>query len=236
MGIITMKMNFKSLVAGMLIATSGSLLASSTTLPFTFQSGEKAKAAEVNANFSALAGAVNNLDTRTATLESNTPAAPIGIDLPQVNAAVGSTVVILGATFVIKEDTFNDPFNNATYKIKYASNTHAMGWGISSNAEIRYPDQPTITLNELTDDFEAPPFRVNNGVNGFNAFLTETIYMEKGLTYGTSQSINLYIYLTEKLVISLGADDYGTTATSADIELKRKDLRSLLSYVVVTKL
>lgn len=67
-----MKKSLISLSTAMLLATTGTVtLASSVTIPNTFTSGTPAVAAEVNANFDAVATSVNDNDSRVTTNTAN---------------------------------------------------------------------------------------------------------------------------------------------------------------------
>lgn len=76
----------------MLLASTGTAtFASSVTIPNTFTSGTPAVAAEVNANFDALAVGVNDNDSRVTTNTSNISTNATGISTNQGNIATNST-------------------------------------------------------------------------------------------------------------------------------------------------
>jgi len=81
------------------------LTAAPVTVPNTFQANTPAKASEVNANFDALQVAVNDKDTRLATLEALKPA-------PTANGILAYATTINGNSGI--GDTFNSTGGTVT--------------------------------------------------------------------------------------------------------------------------
>lgn len=63
-------MTIRLITAGTLLFCASYVAAAPVTVPFTFTAGTAAKASEVNANFTALANAINQLSSRVSQLES----------------------------------------------------------------------------------------------------------------------------------------------------------------------
>lgn len=84
-----MKRNVTSFVAGLFLAVSGSLVAGSASVPYVFSSGQKAKAAEVNANFKNLDDRVKSLESTSSSGASTTPNDPHAISYNYVSANAG---------------------------------------------------------------------------------------------------------------------------------------------------
>ena len=84
-----MKGNVTSFVAGLFLAVSGSLVAGSASVPYVFSSGQKAKAAEVNANFKNLDDRVKSLESTSSSGASTTPNDPHAISYNYVSANAG---------------------------------------------------------------------------------------------------------------------------------------------------
>ena len=97
-----MNKSFLHLTAAVIFGLSGSVtIASNVTIPNSFTSGTPAVAAEVNANFDAVATGVNDNDSRTTTNTSDiaTNAAVIGTntaDIATNASAIGTNVTNIG--------------------------------------------------------------------------------------------------------------------------------------------
>ncbi len=258
-----MKVNFVSLVAGVFLAISGSLLASSVTVPFAFSSGQKAKASDVNSNFTALASAINGIDGRVSSIESkagvNKP--PIGFSVSQTDMPVGSKVTVNGTEYTIAQFEFPRFDTDDVYIIKFpATGDFSTGnTGSSVFVQGAYTDQEISAL-------DSPNFTVTNGINGFPTFGWESpnysaslSVSSSGRSFSTSFSQNLstHIWVGDKTKLSLylsaptqtknasspirSADAtalvpvYPNVKISSEREQIRQNTRQLLSYVVIKK-
>jgi hypothetical protein len=116
-------MRHLGLICLVALATLGNTAMAQVTVPNTFTSGTPAKASEVNANFQALATAINSLSDRVAKVEGTITAADvigtyqfenlqIGIDAPS-----GETEVIAyhGPFTFNANGTFTSTFTGALY-------------------------------------------------------------------------------------------------------------------------
>lgn len=221
-----MKVNFTSLVAGILIATSGSLLASSVNLPFTFASGQKAKASEINSNFSTLANAISNIDARATSLETSTAIKPIpSISVTQKDLPVGSKITVNGAVYTIIQHDFPIFDSDEIYQIKMPKLGDFLAdstYGLSNSIYIygRYKDQPKFPK----DDWVTAT--INNGINGFDAAIAEDFSYSQAFTNSNTgrkttnefrQSISLIISLGDRthLNISIGIPSAKIEGTNA---------------------
>jgi hypothetical protein len=70
-------MRYSRIVGLMLLCAAGGTALAQTTVPHTFTSGTQARASEVNANFQALATAIDNLSARVGKLEGGTTDADV---------------------------------------------------------------------------------------------------------------------------------------------------------------
>lgn len=232
-----MKFSFTSLVAGIFIAVSGSLLASSVSVPFVFSSGQKAKASDINSNFTALASAINGIEARVNAVESKagTSKPPISFPVAQIDMSVGSKVTVSGVEYTIQQKEFPRFDTDEVYLVKFPTNSDN-SFVMSTSVNGSYDDN---TISPL----DSPDFTVTNGINGFSTFGWESFYYSNTSSNEFSQSISAYIYVGDKTRIPLrfsspritGNTVYPTVKKSSEREQVRKNLRQLLSYVVITK-
>lgn len=228
-----MKVNFVSLVAGVFLAVSGSLLASSVSVPFTFSSGQKAKASDINANFSALTNAINDVDGRISKIESKVGSSkPItSIPITQIDMPIGSKITVNGVEYIILQREFPRFDTDEVYVVKFPADSKDSVQSMMVSGS--YDDNGI-------DSLDSPNYTVTNGINGFPTFGWESFYYSSN---GFGQSLSAYIYvgdntrfpLTFRSPVNTGSDVYPTVKKKLEREQIRKNLRQLLSYVVVNK-
>lgn len=257
-----MKVNFVSLVAGVFLAVSGSLLASSVSVPFTFSSGQKAKASDVNSNFTALANAINGIDGRVSSIESKAGInkSPISFSVSQIDMPVGSKVTVNGTEYTIAQFEFPRFDTDDVYIIKFpAVGDFSTGSSVQISVQGAYADQEISALDN-------PNFTVTNGINGFPTFGWETPLYSANLSVNSSgrsfnasfsQSLSTHISVGDKTRVTLylsipsqtkkadnptrSADATGLVSVyppvkiSSEREQIRQNIRQLLSYVVIKK-
>lgn len=210
-----MKVNFVSLVAGVFLAVSGSLLASSVTVPFVFSSGQKAKASDINSNFTALANAINGIDGRVSSIESKAGVnkSPIGFSVSQTDMPVGSKVTVNGTEYTIAQFEFPRFDTDDVYIIKFpAVGDFSTGNnGSNGNVYAQLSVQGAYTNQEISA-LDSPNFTVNNGINGFPTFGWESPNYSaslsvsgSGRSFSTSfsQHLSTHIFVGDKTKLSL---------------------------------
>lgn len=136
-----MKASYKLMFIGALTLLTGTVTAA-TTVPNTFTGGTAASASEVNANFTALANAIDALEARVAALENPT------IDANFLNGKTFCLMSVnseVGASNVPTDTSDPDPANH-TFAWSYAANGVARG-------TIVFSSTTALTLQLTTDDF-----------------------------------------------------------------------------------
>ena len=183
----------KALMIAGIASTSASTALAQTTVPNTFTAGTTASASQVNANFAALANAINNLATRVDALEAGPSVT--------VNDLVGKTYCITTIGTISGQATnfarFSSYVSKATLMITSTSQAsftgvedheHELGLSVASGGldatitQHSNPSSGTITINGLS-----------NGVlstSSGDLYLAKdgTVLLSTDFSYGASQS------------------------------------------------
>lgn len=260
-----MKINVPSLLAGICIAISGSLFASSVSVPFVFNSGEKAKASEVNANFSTLSDAINQLAGKLSNVESNLSSVSdfVGatnketIPISQIDLPVGSKITVHGVQYTIVQFEFPRFDADETYLIKYPTSQSLANTYFNENINVggKFPEESFNGYDQLKAGIisgfpvtASEDFGFNNRIYiydknrsttaNFSQSLRATICVGSKTYLGISFSYSRESNANSKIISADTTDishAYPITMTQTDREQLRTDLRTLLNYIVIQK-
>ena len=187
-----MKLLKALMIAGIVSTSAGTALAQ-TTVPNTFTAGTTASASQVNANFTALANAINNLSARVDALEADPSVT--------VNDLVGKTYCITSIGTISGQSTnfarFSSYVSKATLMITSTTQAsltgvedheHELGLSVSSGgldgtiSQHSNPDSATITINGLSNGV------LSTSVGDLYLAKDGTVLLSTDFSYGAAQS------------------------------------------------
>ena len=180
--------------------------------------------------------AINGVDSRVSSIESNAGyyKPPIIFAVSQIDMPVGSKVTVNGTEYTIAQFEFPRYDTDETYIIKIPTD----GAG--------YLDVQGVYSDQELEPLQNPNFSTT--INGFPVLGWESVryttHLMNGSTSSFSQSIGAYAQIGSKTRVSLSLPRYSNQTSSSSASLAktsvereqiRKNLRQLLSYVVIKK-
>jgi len=256
---------YKSLAAALvLLAAVFDSHAAGVTIPNTFTPGTPARAADVNANFSAVSSAVNGIDTRLSSVEAQLPASTT-LTITQTSLTVGSTVVVGGTTYLIVQMEVPQFGTDTVYLFRWpvVQSDFNSGRSVYIRADGSFsPQNPwpsCSTYNKTTlsgfpavlcdNDFSFYAYferpYTSGGYSGRQVTNTyyQTAYVNVDLDSYTRIWLNLDLpNLTNTGSSTISSADgtslttvYPPTPNAAARETRRQLLRTLASYISISK-
>lgn len=253
-----MKINIPSLFGGIFIAISGSLLASSTTVPYSFSAGQKAIASQVNSNFSALASAINQLDSRVSTVEATTSSGTKeNISISQNDIPVGSVITVGGIQYTITQFEVPRYDTDEAYLVKYPSSYDFTTGTAYSSIEVAgvhagdvngFESNKSATINEfnaLIGEGYSYTSQLTTSNAGRQVTASFYQYLSAAISLGPQTRISIFLRVAKpnststSPTRSANASDISTayppTINAAERAIIKSNLRTLLSYITVKK-
>lgn len=248
-----MKINVPSLLAGICIAISGSIFASSVSVPYIFTSGQKAKASEINANFSTLEEAINQLTNKISDVENDASTASDFsgaiikeiISISQIDLPVGSKIAIHGTQYTIVQFEFprfdtDEPYiikfpSNKDFSKTFASESIYVGGTFKDESAHAYQQLRRATISGLPATIgEGISFsnnlKINEGTRSTTAEFSQGINVT--ISIGTRTQIGLYFTHNEPKTtaaskgISTDSSDISHAYPPTPLESEREKIRA----------
>jgi VCBS repeat-containing protein len=129
----------RSTVVGLLLSLFGGIVFAQTTVPNTFTAGTAAKASEVNANFHALATAIDNLESRVSKLEGTLTAADVAGTYAfaslEAETITNANVNVASSQGIVHHQSSNGTFTfnaNGTFSFSAPNNSSKLTFSLNT--------------------------------------------------------------------------------------------------------